>query len=54
MECRRVYTKEELAEKAPKQRYDQQLKDIRWKFKADNIRIRDNHKCRLYEPIIPS
>lgn len=47
MECRRVYTKEELAEKAPKQRYDQQLKDIRWKFKADNIRIRDNHKCRL-------
>lgn len=47
MECRRLYTKQELAEKAPNQRYDQQLKDIRWKFKADNIRIRDNHKCRL-------
>ena len=47
MECRRLYTKLELAEKAPNQRYDQQLKDIRWKFKADNIRIRDNHKCRL-------
>ena len=47
MECRQAYSKQELTEKAPKQRYDQQLKDVRWKFKADNIRIRDNHKCRL-------
>ena len=39
--------KKELQIRSPKQRYDQQLKDIRWKFKADNIRIRDNHRCRL-------
>ena len=32
---------------APKERYEQQLDDIRWKFKADNIRIRDKHKCRV-------
>ena len=34
---------------APKERYEQQLDDIRWKFKADNIRIRDKHQCRLCE-----
>ena len=34
-------------EKAPKERYEQQLEDVRWKFKAENIRIRDGHKCRL-------
>ena len=32
---------------APKERYEQQLDDVRWKFKADNIRIRDKHECRL-------
>lgn len=32
---------------APKERYEQQLADVRWMFKSDNIRIRDNHKCRL-------
>ena len=32
---------------APKERYEQQLEDIRWKFKAENIRIRDSYKCRL-------
>ena len=39
--------KNELIMKAPKERYEQQLDDIRWKFKADNIRIRDKHQCRL-------
>lgn len=34
---------------APKERYGQQLDDVRWKFKADNIRIRDKHQCRLCE-----
>ena len=32
---------------APQERYEQQLDDPRWKFKADNIRIRDKHKCRI-------
>ena len=32
---------------APKERYQQQLEDKRWIFKAENIRIRDKHKCRL-------
>ena len=32
---------------APRERYDQQLGDKRWKLKADNIRIRDKHECRL-------
>lgn len=32
---------------APKERYEQQINDVRWKFKADNIRIRDKHECRL-------
>lgn len=36
-----------LAMLAPKERYEQQLDDVRWKFKADNIRIRDKHECRL-------
>ena len=32
---------------SPQEKYEQQLNDIRWKFKADNIRIRDKHQCRL-------
>ncbi len=32
---------------APKERYEQQLDDVRWKFKADNIRVRDKYECRL-------
>ncbi len=32
---------------APEERYEQLLDDVRWKFKADNIRIRDKHECRL-------
>lgn len=32
---------------APKERYEQQLDDTRWKLKAENIRIRDKHECRL-------
>lgn len=32
---------------APKERYEQQLDDKRWKLKAENIRIRDKHECRL-------
>lgn len=32
---------------APRERYDQQLEDKRWKLKSDNIRIRDKHECRL-------
>lgn len=32
---------------APRKRYSQQLQDLNWKFKADNIRIRDKHSCRL-------
>ena len=32
---------------APKERYNQQLDDNRWKLKAENIRIRDKHECRL-------
>ena len=39
--------KEKLLLIAPKERYEQQLNDVRWKFKADNIRIRDKHECRL-------
>lgn len=31
---------------APRLRYSQQLDDQRWKWKADNIRKRDEHKCR--------
>lgn len=33
--------------KAPKERYEQQLDDTRWKLKAENIRIRDKHTCRI-------
>ncbi len=29
------------------EQYDQDSKDINWKFKSDNIRIRDNYTCRL-------
>lgn len=32
---------------APKERYEQQLDDTRWKLKDENIRIRDKHECRL-------
>lgn len=39
--------KKKLGMLAPKERYEQELDDIRWKFKADNIRIRDKHECRL-------
>ena len=39
--------KEKLLLNAPKERYEQQLNDGRWKFKSDNIRIRDKHECRL-------
>ena len=39
--------KNKLIMMAPKERYEQQLDDVRWKFKADNIRIRDKHVCRL-------
>lgn len=39
--------KEKLLLIAPKERYEQQLNDVRWKFKSDNIRIRDKHECRL-------
>lgn len=31
----------------PKERYSQMLTDERWILKAENIRIRDNHTCRL-------
>ena len=31
----------------PSKRYSQELQKIHWKLKADNIRIRDKHKCRL-------
>ena len=33
--------------KVPKERYEQQLDDTRWKLKSENIRIRDKHECRL-------
>lgn len=32
---------------APQERYEQQLADVRWKLKAENIRKRDGHQCRL-------
>lgn len=32
---------------APRERYELQLEDPRWKLKAENIRLRDKHKCRL-------
>ena len=31
----------------PSKRYSQELQNTHWKLKADNIRIRDKHKCRL-------
>jgi len=31
----------------PKKQYDQDSKELQWKFKSDNIRIRDNYTCRL-------
>ena len=31
----------------PSIRYSQELQNTHWKLKADNIRIRDKHKCRL-------
>ena len=37
--------KQYLIKNAPKERYDQQLKDPRWKLLADNIRKRDNYQC---------
>ena len=36
-----------MESKAPKERYEQQLDNTRWKLKAENIRIRDKFKCRL-------
>lgn len=36
-----------LAMLAPKERYEQQLDDTRWKLKANNIRKRDNHECQV-------
>lgn len=39
--------KEKLILIAPKERYEQQLNDVRWRFKAANIRRRDKHECRL-------
>lgn len=36
-----------LAMLAPKERYEQQLDDTRWKLKANNIRKRDNHECQI-------
>ncbi len=30
-----------------KKQYDQDSKELQWKFKSDNIRIRDNYTCRL-------
>lgn len=39
--------KQYLGKLAPKERYEQQLEDVRWKLKAENIRKRDNHQCRL-------
>lgn len=31
----------------PNERYEQKSTDLNWKFKSDNIRIRDNFTCRL-------
>jgi len=31
----------------PQKRYDQDSKELQWIFKSDNIRIRDNHTCRM-------
>ena len=39
--------KEKLLLNAPKERYEQQLNDSRWKLKANNIRKRDNHECQV-------
>jgi len=39
--------KEKLLLNAPKERYEQQLNDTRWKLKANNIRKRDNHECQV-------
>ena len=36
-----------LAMLAPKERYEQQLDDTRWKLKANNIRKRDKHECQV-------
>lgn len=36
-----------LAMLAPKERYEQQLDDTRWKLKANNIRKRDNYECQI-------
>lgn len=40
-------TKETITRSAHMLVYEQQLKDKRWELKAENIRIRDKHKCRL-------
>lgn len=39
--------KNQLRVLAPKERYEQELDDARWKLKANNIRKRDNHECQL-------
>lgn len=39
--------KDKFTMSVPKERYEQQLDDTRWRLKAENIRIRDKHKCRL-------
>lgn len=39
--------KQYLINNAPKERYDQQLKDPRWILKAANVRKRDNYECFL-------
>lgn len=42
-----VITKNQLRALVPKERYEQELDDARWKLKANNIRKRDNHECQL-------
>lgn len=37
----------DLTKNVPRERYSQQLQSTSWKLKAENIRIRDGHKCRL-------
>ena len=37
--------KNQLRVLVPKERYEQELDNPRWKLKANSIRKRDNHEC---------
>lgn len=42
-----VVSKVSSSSSFPEERYNQDSKELQWKFKSDNIRIRDNYTCRL-------